>query len=132
MKKLVLTSLCGVALVTTAFAQSPDNVEQAVRFRVKNVETQLTVPEKVSAVSEKLNVSQVGDYQSGAQLQELGSSYALAISGINHPQSYGFEIFAGNSPGHIFLMLYIVLVTHPDLPPAFGYIAQLDVSPRLP
>jgi len=35
MKKLFLTSLCGVAFAATAFAQSQDNVETAVRFRVQ-------------------------------------------------------------------------------------------------
>ena len=76
MKKLFLTSLCGVAFVTTLFAQSRDNVEKAVRFRVQ-AEIQVTAHETVVPVVEKLNVARVVDYQSAAQLQELGSRPAF-------------------------------------------------------
>ncbi|MFQ6115745.1 MAG: hypothetical protein ACE5NG_16925, partial [bacterium] len=80
MKTSILIAVLTLIFVTAALAQSPANVEKAVRFRAP----QSNAPVMVQSESQTLNSKKVDnsidlnavEHRSTAQLQELGTRYA--------------------------------------------------------
>ena len=86
-KQLILTLTIG--LVISAMAQTPSNVEKAVRYRVTQNASQkiithvpsLTIPAtQTTFASRELSSRYITGIANAAQLDELGSRYAVAIS----------------------------------------------------
>ncbi|MFQ5771398.1 MAG: hypothetical protein ACE5HX_12730, partial [bacterium] len=84
MKRTIMTTGLLVTLVINVNAQSTSNVEKAVRFRASQVQSTnvvQTTPQKMNSEKEtsSLNVTALPNHSS-AQLEELGTRYAVAWS----------------------------------------------------
>ncbi len=86
MRKALITAGLLAVFGTTAIAQSPANVEKANRFRANETKSNLvsTASAQEIKVQRQRDLSNDTILKSTAQLQELGSTYAIGLE--NGPQ----------------------------------------------
>ncbi len=81
MRKALITAGLLVVFGTTATAQSPANVEKAKRFRTNETKSKWvsTASAQEIKVQKQGELSNATILKSSAQLQELGSTYAIGL-----------------------------------------------------